>query len=138
MPYEAYIGYIDDKHEQIDAGESIVIEVRDLDTFERLIVRAKVGRPERPLDDGDELWILDWVEKRQDAAWSIFVEEELDEDDAAASRADISDDDLRAASEESHEYAGGRGRGAAMPEMMGQEEARKYYENVVGKKPGTK
>jgi hypothetical protein len=138
MPYEAYIGYVADKNEQIGNGESIVIEVRDLDTFERLVVRAKVGMPGQPVEGGDELWILDWVEKRQEEPWSIVVEEELDEDAAEACRADIDEKDLRAASEDSHQYAGGRGRGAAMPEMMGQEEARKFYENVVGKKKDSK
>lgn len=138
MPYEAYIGYLDDKDEQIGKGQSIVVEVRDLDTFERLVVRAKVGKPEQSLAAADELWILDWVEKRQPEPWSIIVEEELDDEAIEASRTDINEDELRAASEDSHEYAGGRGRGASMPEMMGQEEARKFYENVVGKRPDSK
>lgn len=138
MPYEAYIGYLDDKDEEINKGESMVVEVRDLETFERLIVRAKVGKPERPLDNGEDLWILDWVEKRQEIPWTIIIEEELDEEAIEATRSDINEQDLRAASKESHQYAGGRGRGGAMPEMMGQEEARKYYENIVGKKPKSK
>lgn len=138
MPYEAYIGYLDDKKEEINKGESMVVEIRDLETFERLVVRAKVGNPERPLDNGEELWILDWVEKRQEIPWSIIIEEELDEEAINASRSDINEQDLQTASEESHQYASGRGRGGAMPEMMGQEEARKYYENIVGKKPNSK
>jgi hypothetical protein len=138
MPYEAYIGYMADKEEDIVNGKSVVVEVRDMDTFERLVVRAKVGKPEKPLTDGDELWILDWVEKREEQPWTIIVEEELDEDDIEASRSDIDESDLNAASEESHQFASGRGRGRAMPEMMGQEEARKFYENMVNKKQDKK
>jgi hypothetical protein len=136
MPFEAYIGYVADKDESIDAGEPLVIEVRDLDTYERKIVRAVVARPGAALEDGDELWILDWVEARQSDAWRIRVIEELDEDDAAAARSDISADDLRRPAEESASYAGGRGRGDSMPGMMGAEEARKYFENIVARKGG--
>lgn len=134
MAFEAYIGYVAEKEASIDAGEALVIEVRDLDTYERKVVRAVLARPGVALEDSDELWILDWVEARQSDPWRIRVLEELDEDEAAAARSDISADDLRRPAEESASYAGGRGRGDSMPGMMGAEEARKYFENVVAKK----
>jgi hypothetical protein len=136
MPFEAYIGYLDDKDEAISAGESIVIEVRDMDTYERKVVRAMIGKPGDSLDESDDLWVLDWVEARQEEPWRIRVLEELDEDDEAAVRSDISPEDLRKPAEDSESFASGRGRGNSMPGMMGAEEARKYFENVVGKKTG--
>lgn len=138
MPYEAYIGYLCDDNKETRAevakGEPFVVEVRDLDTFERLVVRAVVAEPPATVEDGDELWVLDWVESRQAAPWSIRVLEELDEDDEAAQRSDVDERDLEAAAEEVRKFGGRRYKGAELPEMMGQEEARKYFENVKGKK----
>lgn len=136
MPFEAYIGYVAEKDGEIAAGEALVIEVRDLDTYERKVVRARVAKPGDALEDSEELWILDWVEARQEQPWRIRVIEELEEDDAAAERSDISAEDLRRPAEESESFASGRGRGNSMPGMMGAEEARKYFENVVGRKGG--
>jgi hypothetical protein len=137
MPYEAYIGYLtDDAQEtrkEIASGEPLVVEVRDLDTFERLVVKALVGEPGSPVEGGDELWVLDWVEARMEQPWSIKVLEELDEDDAEAARSDVTEADKAAAAEESKKYGGKRYRGSELPDAMGQEEARKYYENLVGK-----
>jgi hypothetical protein len=139
MPFECYIGYLHDDAQrtkpEIAAGEPLTLEVRDLDTFERLVVRALVSAPPARLDGGDELWVLDYVEARQPAPWSIRVLEELDEEAAAQARSDVSDADRNAPAEELEKYGGKRYRGAQMPEMMGQEEARKYYQNVVAKKP---
>lgn len=130
MPFEAYIGYVAERDAEAESGESVVLEVRDLETFERLVVRAVIAKPGTTLDGGDELWIVDWVEARQPEPWSIKVLEELDEEDATAFRSDISQEDLKAQAEQSQKFASGRGRGAAMPEMAGQEEARKYFENM--------
>lgn len=130
MPYEAYIGYVAEHDAEAESGEPVVLELRDLDTFERLVVRAVIAKPGTPLDGGDALWIVDWVEARQPNAWSIKVLEELDEEDATSFRSDISQDDLKAQAEQSQKFASGRGRGGAMPEMMGQEEAHKFFENM--------
>lgn len=136
MPFEAYIGYVAEKDEEIAAGSSFVIEVRDLDTYGRMIVRAVVAKPGQPLEGGDKLWILDWVEARQEEPWSILVEEELDEEAVAAFRSDITQEDLASQAAESKSFASGRGRGASMPQMMGGEEAKKFFENMVTKKKG--
>ena len=138
MPFEAFIGYLTEEDQTVKAeiqkGEAVVVEVRDLDTFERLVVRAMVAEPGTALEGGDELWVLDWVEERQEAPWSIKVLEELDEDAADKERSDITDADRRASSEESAKYGGRKYKGSELPDAMGQEEARKYYENVVVKK----
>jgi hypothetical protein len=138
MPFECYIGYLHDDAQQtkpdIRAGLPVVLEVRDMDTFERLVVRALIAEPTMPLADADELWVLDYVESRQAAPWSIRILEELDDAAAASARSDVNEADLGAAAEELRKYGGKRYGGAQMPEMMGQEEARKYYQNVVAKK----
>jgi hypothetical protein len=136
MPFEVYIGYVADKDAEIAAGETLTLEVRDLDTYERKIVRALVGKPDASLADSDELWILDWVEARQADPWRIKVLEELEEEDATGLRSDINDTDLKGQADASQRYAGGRGRGGSMPEMMGAEEARKFYENIARLKGG--
>lgn len=136
MPFEVYIGYVADKDPQIEAGEVLTLEVRDLDTYERKVVRAQVGKPGADLAGSDELWILDWVEARQAQPWRIKVLEELEEDDATGLRSDIDETDLKGQADASQRYAGGRGRGGSMPEMMGAEEARKFYENINRMKGG--
>ncbi len=138
MPFEAYIGYLHDRNQapkpEIAAGEPIVLEVRDLDTFERLVVRAVVAEPGAELDGGDELWVLDYVEARSPAPWRIRVLEEVDDEAALAARSDVGEEDRRAPGEELQKYGGSRHRGAQMPEMLGQEEARKFYQNVVSRR----
>lgn len=133
MPFEVYIGYVAERDAEAESGEPVVLEVRDLDTFERLVVRAVIAKPGVPLDGGDQLWILDWVEAKQSEPWSIRVLEELDEEDATSFRSDISEEDLKSQAEQSHKFASGRGRGGAMPQM-GQEEARKFFENMQAHK----
>ena len=138
MPFEAYIGYLaDDSKEirkEVRKGEPFVVEVRDLDTFERLVVRAIVAEPGAELEDSDELFVLDWIENRQEEPWSIRVLEELDEEEATP-RADITDADRTAASDESRKFGGRKYRGSELPDAMGQEEARKYFEHAQDKGP---
>ncbi len=141
MPFEAYIGYLADDskeiREEVREGKPFVVEVRDLDTFERLVVRAVVAEPGAQLEDSDELFVLDWIENRQEEPWSIRVLEELDEDEEEeATRGDITDADRTAAADESRKFGGRKYRGSELPDAMGQEEARKYFEHVQSK--GTK
>jgi hypothetical protein len=138
VPYEAYIGYLTDdtqevRNEVID-GEPFVLEVRDLDTFERLVVKAIVANAPDNLEGGDELWVLDWTENKIETAWSIRVLEEVAEEDIEAERSDVSEADRTSAADELKKYGGRKYRGSQMPDTMGGEEARKYYENVVTKK----
>lgn len=140
MPYEAYVGYLTDsaqktRHE-VQNREPFVIELRDLDTFERLVVRAIVAEPPATVEGGQELWVLDWIENRMPTPWSIKVLEEIDEEQAEAARSDITEADRTAAADESLKYGGKKYRGSELPEAMGGEEAKKYFENVVSKRRG--
>ena len=141
MAYEAYIGYLTDEAQktrrEVVAGEPFVIEVRDLDTFERLVVRAIVAEPPAKLESGQELWVLDWVENRTPKPWSIQVLEEIDADQLEAARSDITEADRTAAADESLKYGGRKYRGSELPDSMGGEEAKKYYENLISKRKGT-
>lgn len=138
MAYEAYIGYLTDSSQQtrpeVKAGEPFVIELRDLDTFERLVVRALVAEPPATVEGGQELWVLDWVENRKPVPWSIRVLEEIDEDQLEAARSDITEADRTAAADEAKKYGGRKYRGSELPDSMGGEEAKKYYENLVTKR----
>jgi hypothetical protein len=140
MAYEAYIGYLTDASQntrrEIMAGEPFVIELRNLDTFERLVVRALVAEPPAKVEAGEELWVLDWVENRRPVPWSIRVLEELDEEQLEAARSDITEADRTAAADESRKYGGRKYRGSELPDSMGGEEAKKYYENLVSKRKG--
>lgn len=133
MEYEAYIGYLDEQREAMAAGDPIVIEVRDRETFERLIVRALVAEDAEALPGADTLHVVDWIENATPQAWAIRVLEELDPDAARATRADIGEEDLQAMAEESRKYTGAKYRGSGLPDMMGQDEIRKYTEHVERK-----
>jgi hypothetical protein len=137
MPYEAYIGYLTDDsqnlRDEVKNGEPFVLEVRDTDTFERLVVKAIVADSPDTIQGGDELWVLDWIENRNETPWSIKVLEELSEEDVEAQRSDVTESDRTAPAEEAKKYGGRKYRGAQLPDSMGGEEARKFYENVVAK-----
>lgn len=137
MPYEAYIGYLTDDSQEIrnevKEREPFVLEVRDMDTFERLVVKAVVSDSADAIQGSDELWVLDWIENRMEAPWSIKLLEELTEEDIEAERSDVTDSDRTSAADEAKKYGGRKYRGAQLPDTMGGEEARKYYENVVAK-----
>jgi len=137
MPYEAYIGYLTDNSQktrvEITEGKPFVLEVRDMDTFERLVVRAVVSDSADALEGGDELWVLDWIENKLEAPWTIRVLEELEEEDIEADRSDVTQSDRTAEADEAKKYGGKKYRGSQLPDSMGGEEARKFYENVVTK-----
>ena len=137
MPYEAYIGYLTDNSQEIrnevKERKPFVLEVRDMDTFERLVVKAVVSDSADAIQGSDELWVLDWVENRMEAPWSIKLLEELTEEDIEAERSDVTDSDRTSAADEAKKFGGRKYRGAQLPDTMGGEEARKYYENVVAK-----
>ena len=125
--YEVYIGYLDGKDEEIDAHREIVVEVRDLETFERKVVRAVLARPGQELPDSDILWVTDWVESSSKEEWKIKVVEELDEDtDVARERSDISEEDLTKQSKEAAKFSQRRYTEGLFT-GGGDEEAKKYF-----------
>lgn len=138
--YEVYIGYLDGKDEAIDENRELVIEVRDLETFERKVVRARLARPSQELPDSDILWVTDWVESSSKEAWKIKIIEELDEDtDVARERSDISEEDLTKQSKESAKFSQRRYTDGLFT-GEGDEEAKKYfiYKSKIEKGKGPK
>lgn len=76
--YEVLEEYIESQRQDIEQGQPIVVEIRDVDTFERLVVRARVGLPGQPSAGGDQLILKNLAENVVSDAWSIQVLEELD------------------------------------------------------------
>jgi hypothetical protein len=79
MPgYEILEEYIHGQRTSIDQGQPVVVEVRDRDTFERLVVRAEIAPPGTELENGQQLILRDLVENVAADDWQIVVLEELD------------------------------------------------------------
>ena len=76
--YEILEEYVLTQQSAIDRGEPIVVEVRDTDTFERLVVRAQITPPGRELADSDELVLRNLAENVAARGWRIRVLDELD------------------------------------------------------------
>lgn len=81
--YEVLEEYIESQRQDIEQGSPIVLEIRDVDTFERLVVKAQVGPPEKPIAGGDQLILKNLAENTVSDAWSIRVLEELDSEAVA-------------------------------------------------------
>ena len=76
--YEILEEYIESPRQEIDRGNPVVVEVRDVNTFERLVVKALIGSPAQPLDGGDGLVLKNLAENVVSDQWTIKVLEELD------------------------------------------------------------
>lgn len=76
--YEVLEEYIESQRQEIDAWRPVTVEVRDIDTFERLVVKARIGPPERAIAGGDRLVLKNLAENIVSDAWTIEVLEELD------------------------------------------------------------
>ncbi len=84
--YEILEEYVSSQRLDIDQGRPVIVEVRDRDTFERLVVKAHIAPPGTELDGGQQLILRDLVENVAADDWQIAVVEELDAD-AIQSRA---------------------------------------------------
>jgi len=131
--YEIYIGYVEEKDEEIEMGKELLLEVRDLETFERKIVRAVLKKSYDPSSGMDKLWIKDAIENREPEPWGIKILEELDQD-MVAERTDITEEDKYRLSEESRKFATSRFGGSGLATSFGKEEALKYYQYAQKKK----
>ena len=81
MPgYEILEEYVQNQRLDIDQGRPVIVEVRDRDTFERLVVRARIAPPGSELEGGQQLILRDLVENVAADDWLIAVVEELDAD----------------------------------------------------------
>lgn len=76
--YEILEEYVEAQRGDIEAGQPVVVEVRDTDTFERLVVKALIGPPTRPVSGGAQLVLMNLAENVSADTWTIQVLEELD------------------------------------------------------------
>lgn len=76
--YEILEEYVLSQQHAIDRGESVIVELRDTDTFERRVVRAQIVPPARDLPDSCELVLRNLAESVSARGWKIRVLEELD------------------------------------------------------------
>jgi len=80
--FVAYQGYLDGHEEEIAKGEPFVLEVRDLQTMTRMVVRARVARSQQELPQGKPLYRKGYRDEFgfEGEPWAIEILEELDED----------------------------------------------------------
>lgn len=76
--YEILEEYVHSQRQQIDQGEPVVVEVRDTDTFERLVVKAMIAPPGQSLAESSQLVLLNLAENVSSDQWLIRIIEELD------------------------------------------------------------
>jgi len=87
--YEIYEAYIDGHEKEIDACEPFITEVRELDTFTRKVVRARIARSPDQLPQGQTLWVRAYNDEDIWGPWAIEILEELDEDQFQPIRGDV-------------------------------------------------
>lgn len=79
MPvYEILEEYVHGQRSDIDQGKPVTVEVRNRDTFERLVVKAQIAPPGADLEGGEQLVLRDLAENVSADDWKIVVLEELD------------------------------------------------------------
>lgn len=76
--YEILDEYVLTQQAAIDRGEPVIVELRNTDTFERLVVRALLAPPGRELEGSEELVLRNFAENVGARGWKIRVLEELD------------------------------------------------------------
>lgn len=76
--FEVLEEYVHSQRGDIDQGKPVVLEVRNTETFERLVVRAMVAPPGQTLEGGVQLALMNLAENVSSDQWQIRVLEELD------------------------------------------------------------
>lgn len=76
--FEVLEEYVHAQRATIDQGQPVVLEVRNTDTFERLVVRALVAPPGVELADSAPLSLMNLAENVASDQWRIRVLDELD------------------------------------------------------------
>jgi hypothetical protein len=76
--FEVLEEYIHAQRADIDQGKAVVLEVRNTDTFERLVVRALVAPPGQNIEGSEQLHLMNLAENVASDEWRIKVLEELD------------------------------------------------------------
>lgn len=87
--YEVYEAYVDGHEAEIERGEEFALEVRDLATLARLVVRAIVSKDPTRTPGGQTLWVRAYNDEDILGPWAIQILEELDEDEVQPIRADV-------------------------------------------------
>ncbi|MBI2875822.1 MAG: hypothetical protein HYY20_02955 [Candidatus Tectomicrobia bacterium] len=78
--YEVYGLYLEDLREEIQQGQEVVLEVRDLNDISRKVVRARVKESAEGLPGAEQLWVRNAKDEITDQCWAIQVIEELPDD----------------------------------------------------------
>lgn len=78
--YEVYGLYLEDLQEEIQQGQEVVLEVRDLNDISRKVVRARVTERSEELPGAEPLWVRNVKDEITDQCWAIQVIEELPDD----------------------------------------------------------
>ncbi len=82
--YEIFERWVDKVKPEIDSGKEIKVPVKSLETFSKMVVKAKIGRSKDKLPDGEHLRVVnDMGEKRSEMF--IKVLEELGEEESSLS-----------------------------------------------------
>lgn len=76
--FEILDEYVYAKKSDIDMGNPVIVEVRNTDTFERLVVKAHIVPPDGELENSNELVLRNLAENVAADGWKIRVIEELD------------------------------------------------------------
>lgn len=87
--YEVYEAYIDGRETEIAQDQDFVTEVRDLATFTRMVVRARISKNPEALPEGTQLWVRAYNDEDIRGPWAIQILEELDEDEFQPIRGDV-------------------------------------------------
>ena len=87
--YEIYEAYIDGHEAEIDQGQEFAMEVRDLATFERIVVKARISKDPGALPEGAKLWVRAYNDEDVQGPWAIQIVEELDDDEVQPVRGDV-------------------------------------------------
>ena len=78
--YEIYQLYLEDFMPEIERGEPVVLEVRDLQSLTRRVVKAQVARRLEDLPGSEKLWIRNLDDEPTDEYWAIKILEDMPDD----------------------------------------------------------
>ena len=82
--YEIFEKWVDKVKTDIDSGKETKVPVKSLESFNKMVVKAKIGRSKEKLPDGEHLRVVnDMGEKRSEMF--IKVLEELGEEELSLS-----------------------------------------------------
>lgn len=84
--YEVFHTFIDNNLEAIRNGQELLLEVTDLDTLGKLVVKAVVKGEVEDTAGWSDLWVRDKEDKIVPRPWKIKILEELDPEEVEVKR----------------------------------------------------